>query len=109
MLANAVNADTLKEALEKEGKFVITYRVLDDEATHYYQVKFIKLDEYAGIKDTVLASFQNMDVVVEKEHADAQDWMIPKARWRLRLPPPIKPIKLKPISFLTCPMTSEHQ
>ncbi len=73
MLTELMQVEALKEALSAHGKFVITYRVLEDGNTHYYQAKFIKLDDYAGMKDSVLASFQNMDAVVEKKLADARE------------------------------------
>lgn len=72
MLADAVEPDALKDILDKNGGFAITYRVLEGEATHYYQAKFIRLDPYADMKDSVLISFQNMDAVVEKERTVAQ-------------------------------------
>lgn len=73
MLAGFVQAEALKELLDEKGEYAITYRVLEGENTHYYQVKFIRLDEYANMKDCVLASFQNMDAVVEKKLADAKE------------------------------------
>ncbi len=72
MLADAVEPKALKETLDKNGGFAITYRVLDGGVTHYYQAKFKRLDPYADMKDSVLVGFQNMDAVVEKEHAIAQ-------------------------------------
>ncbi len=72
MLADAVDPEALKKMLDKNGGFAITYRVLDGGVTHYYQAKVIRLDKYADMKDSVLLSFQNMDAVVEKEHAVAQ-------------------------------------
>ncbi len=73
MLADFVQAEALKEALAQKGECIITYRAMKGENTHYYQAKFIRLDEYAGMKDSVLASFQNMDAVMEKKLADAKE------------------------------------
>lgn len=73
MLADFVQMDALKESLSREYECIITYRIIEGEDTHYYQVKFIKLDEHADMKDSVLVSFQNMDAVVEKKLADAKE------------------------------------
>ncbi len=72
MLADAVEPEALKEILDKDGEFSITYRALDGGVTHYFQAKFKRLDPYADMKDSILVGFQNMDAVVEKERAVAR-------------------------------------
>lgn len=72
MMAGAVSIRNLKHAMDTDGEFVVTYRVLEDGVTHYYQVKFTSLGEATERKDSVIVCFQNMDAVVEKKLADAK-------------------------------------
>lgn len=73
MLADAVRIEKLKEILDSDGKYSITYRILENKKPHYYQAKFTRVDKNDRNDDIIIVSFQNMDTVIGKELADARE------------------------------------
>ena len=62
-LHDAIDMENVQKALEDRRQYAGSYRVLVGEETHYYQFKYIKLEDI----DCIIAGFQNVDVIVEKE------------------------------------------
>lgn len=63
MMRDAVDMENVRKALEDSNEYVGNYRVLLGEETHYYQFKYIKLENI----DCIIAGFQNVDGIVENE------------------------------------------
>ena len=62
-MSEALELKTICEKLIDEKEYVGSYRILEKEESHYYQFRFIKLDNL----DYIIAGFQNIDKIVEND------------------------------------------
>ena len=62
---------------EKDKVIIVTdkghYRVLDNNETHYYQFKCIKLESAPGEKELIIAAFQNIDDIIAESEAKQKE------------------------------------
>lgn len=63
MMVNAMKLETVLNELNKNGEYVSSYRVLANGETHYYQFKYIRLENSKHI----IAGFQNIDTLIANE------------------------------------------
>ncbi len=70
-VAESVKLEKVLKALEQSEEYVLSYRMSYKGAIYYYKVKFVKLDaDYDG--QSIVASFQNVNAIVEAEHEKLQ-------------------------------------
>ena len=62
-LRDVLDMGNVRKALECSNEYVGSYRILVGEAIHYFQFKYIKLEN----NDCIIAGFQNVDGIVENE------------------------------------------
>lgn len=70
-LLTAMNLETVQKKLKRDGEYIYSYRVFENDAIHNYEFKYIKLDTKS--KDSkIIAGFKNIDAIVkatqEKEY-----------------------------------------
>ena len=62
-LRTAIGMETVRRELENSSEYVGNYRILVDGETHYYQFKYIEMENIGHI----IVGFQNVDGIVENE------------------------------------------
>ena len=69
MVRHAIGVQAVRQALSDSDEYVGTYRVLVDGETHYYQYKYIRMEDI----DYVIAGFLNVDQIVERERRQQRE------------------------------------
>ncbi len=63
MMYEAISLEEIKRKLSREHEYSGNYRILSNGETHYYQYKYINIEEIGYI----IAGFQNTDEIIENE------------------------------------------
>ncbi len=63
MMYEAISLEQIKKKLAVNDEYSGNYRIISDGETHYYQYRYIRLEEIGYI----IAGFQNTDEIVENE------------------------------------------
>ena len=63
MMRNAMKIESVLNALSEKDEYTSSYRTLIDGEVHYYQFKYMRLED----GEHIIAGFQNIDVIIVKE------------------------------------------
>ena len=63
LLAEEMKLENVMREIREQGEYTSTYRILVDGEVHYFQFKYIPLDN----SDHIIAGFQNIDALIAKE------------------------------------------
>jgi len=69
LMTNVMDINNVIKELGDKSVYVGKYRVIDNGEIHYYQYKYIKVDD----TDMIVAGFSNIDKVVEEENRHASE------------------------------------
>lgn len=71
-LSNAVKLDNVHKGLSSSDEYVCHYRIKYKNEIFHYQVKFVKIDAADGNGASLVASFQDINDILEAENKRAQ-------------------------------------
>lgn len=83
MMRQALSVQNVRNQLESDDEYVVTYRILEKDETHYYQVKFAR----AAGSFKIVMGFQNVDsiVAVERKRQEEMDALRENERFRKKV------------------------